>query len=160
MKPNNGRAIFAGLVGTIATIIIFYYLARPIMGAPLNVAGELGRLFGGSWGLGMTLHFLLGVFVLPAIFIWLFFFRLPGAPWVKGAEYGVILWLAAEVVVVPLGGGGFFHSASDGAPAVVVSFIGNVIYGVLLGAVTGHSKPELETHSTLGDLGHAARKTH
>jgi Na+/proline symporter len=130
------------------------------MGEPLNVAGELGRLFGGSWGLGMALHFLIGVFVLPGIFIWLFYFRLPGAPWVKGIEYGVIIWLVAEIVVVPLSGGGFFHSGSGGASAVLVSFIGNVIYGYLLGAVTGRSEPELETHSTLGDLDQAARKTH
>lgn len=62
---------------------------------------------------------------------------LPGNPAVKGAVWGVVLWLLAQVVVMPMMGGGFFSMAMGGMMAVMGSLMGHLLYGVLLGAIAG-----------------------
>jgi hypothetical protein len=62
---------------------------------------------------------------------------LPGGPTVKGITWGVILWLLAQGVVMPIMGGGFFSANAGGVMAALGSFLGHVIYGGLLGAIAG-----------------------
>ena len=53
-----------------------------------------------------------------------------------------MLWVLAEAVIMPLMGAGFF-SAEVAQPllAVICSFIGHAIYGILLGALAGSQPP-------------------
>jgi hypothetical protein len=55
----------------------------------------------------------------------------------KGTLWGVVLWFLAQVVVMPMIGGGFFSSQMGGMMAVMGSLIGHAVYGVLLGVIAG-----------------------
>lgn len=69
--------------------------------------------------------------------------RLPRSPITRGALWGVVLWLLAQLIVMPMMGGGLFSSAMGGAMAVMGSLVGHLMYGGLLGAIA--SAPKLGT---------------
>ena len=48
-----------------------------------------------------------------------------------------MLWVLAQVVVMPMMGGGLFSSAMGGMMAAMGSLIGHLLYGGLLGAIAG-----------------------
>lgn len=60
-----------------------------------------------------------------------------------GALWGVVLWLLAQLIVMPMMGAGLFSSAMGGAMAVMGSLVGHLMYGGLLGAIA--SAPKLGT---------------
>ena len=136
MKPNIGRAIVGGLAGTIVMTLMMYFVS-PMMGVKMDIAASLGKMLGGSWALGMMMHFVNGTIIFPLIYAFLLYRILPGQTWAKGTYWGLILWFLAQVVVMPMMGAGFFSSRMGGMPAVVGSFLGHLIYGALLGWVAG-----------------------
>lgn len=70
---------------------------------------------------------------------------LPGAPWLKGATWGVILWAIAQAVVMPAMGMGFFASRTpQPALAVAGSLIVHLVYGGILGAIGGRAAADAE----------------
>ena len=97
-----------------------------------NVSVELGH---GPHG--MVLHFVNGTLIFPAIYAYALTGILPGPPAIKGAIWGIVLWILAQVVVMPMMGGGLFSSAMEGTVAVMGSLIGHLLYGSLLGAIAG-----------------------
>jgi hypothetical protein len=64
--------------------------------------------------------------------------RLPGAPWKRGALFGLLPAVVSLVAVLPLLGGGFFGLALGAGP---LPAIGNVLlhlaYGAMLGVIIG-----------------------
>ena len=116
---SSGRASFAGTVAwaglvagvlDIAYVIVFYGIKGvPAMRILQGVAaGLLGRdaAMSGGWGaamLGLTIHFAIAL-VVAAVFVafsramrWLVAY-----PLVSGPIYGVFVWLAMNLVVLPL----------------------------------------------------------
>jgi hypothetical protein len=75
------------------------------------------------------------------VYIYVLYQFLPGAPWLKGVVWGVILWLGVELVMVPMMGGGMFSSQMGGMKAVMAALMGHLIYGAIFGVITG--RPEL-----------------
>ncbi len=69
-------------------------------------------MLGDSWALGMMAHAVNGVLIFPLIYVLVLYRFLPGAPWLKGATWGITLWLLAQAIVTPMMGGGFFSSQS------------------------------------------------
>jgi uncharacterized membrane protein YagU involved in acid resistance len=111
------------------------YGVAPMMGIKMDIAAMLGSMRGGSWAAGMMMHFINGSLIFPAIYVYVLYERLPGSPMVKGTTWGVVLWLVAQTVVVPMMGAGLFSSAMGGLMAVVGSLVGHLIYGSLLGVI-------------------------
>lgn len=141
MKPNVGRTILGGFLGTLA-ITLLMYKAAPMMGLPkMDIAAMLGQVFGG-WTPGMMMHIANGVVIFPLIYTYLLFSRLPGAPAVKGLTWGVVLWVMAQLIVMPMMGAGVFGLKMGGVLSTFGSLIGHVVYGALLGWVGGHAHPE------------------
>jgi uncharacterized membrane protein YagU involved in acid resistance len=127
-----GRAVFAGLAATVAMTALM--LMAPVMGLPpMNVGAMLGSVMGGSNAIGWAAHFMVGA-ILALGFAVLFARRLPGPLLVRGMAYGVVPWLAAQLVVMPLMGAGLF---SGSAAAALGSLMGHLVYGAVLGAVYG-----------------------
>lgn len=59
-----------------------------------------------------------------------------GPAWLRGAAYGVALWLVAQAVVMPLAGVGFFSMAKPRRLAALAWSLGtHLLYGVVLGAI-------------------------
>jgi uncharacterized membrane protein YagU involved in acid resistance len=135
MTPNVGRAVLGGFVGTIGITMLMYLVAPMMTGQPMDVAAMLGTLVGGSWAGGMLLHFINGTIVFPLIYVYALYGVLPGTPVVKGMAWGLALWGLAQIVVMPMMGGGFFSAHAGGVPTVAASLMGHLVYGALLGAL-------------------------
>ena len=141
MRPNIGRAVLGGFVGTLA-ITFLMYVGAPMMGLPkMDIAAMLGRMLGG-WSMGMTMQLINGAIIFPLIYTYLLFERLPGPPYLKGIQWGLILWVLAQLVVMPMMGAGVFGLKMAGMMSAVGSLLGHVAYGTLLGWVGGHSHSE------------------
>jgi len=85
----------------------------------------------------MMMHFIDGTIIFPLIYAYLLFRVLPGGATLKGIEWGLILWFLAQVIVMPMMGGGFFSANVGGMMAAGGSLIGHAIYGALLGWTAG-----------------------
>ena len=135
MRPNVTRLVLGGLVGTMAMTAMMYMVA-PMMGVRMDIAATLGSMLGGSWAAGMAMHFVNGALVFPLVFGYLVVARLPGPPVLRGALWGVALWLIAQTIVMPMMGAGLFSAAAGGMVAAVGSLVGHVLYGTILGTVS------------------------
>ena len=131
------RALLAGLVETAAMTFMAYVVAPVMLGHPMDIAQMLSGFAGASWTTGMLMHLMNGIVVFPLIYLIAFYRFLPGAPWLKGILWGVVLWLGLEIVILPMMGAGVFSINEGGAKAVMAALVAHLIYGVLLGAITG-----------------------
>ena len=126
------RAVLGGIAGTAALTVLM--LMAPMMGLPpMNIGKMLGSMMGGIVGLGWIAHFMIGT-VLAIVYAAFIASRLPGAPFLRGAAYSVLPWLAAQLVVMPMMGAGLFSRSALVAGA---SLMGHLVYGAVLGAVYG-----------------------
>lgn len=135
MRPNLGRVVCGGCVATPAMTVLMYTLA-PAMGVQMDIAALLGSMLGG-WKMGMLLHILNGVVVFPLIYALLLYRFFLGPPLLRGISFGVVLWFVSQLVVMPLMGAGLFSSHVGGTMAVLASLAGHIIYGSLLGLLSG-----------------------
>jgi len=140
MHLNTGRAMLGGLVGT-GVMTAMMYMVAPLMGLNMDIAQMLGSMLGGSWAAGMAMHFVNGTIIFPLVYAYVLYAWLPGGPAVKGAAWGVVLWLLAQTVMMPMMGAGFFSMAMGGMMAAMGSLIGHLLYGALLGAIAGGPEP-------------------
>ena len=144
MRPNVWRAILGGFVGTLAITMMMYWVS-PMMGMmKMDIAASLGSMLGGSWVLGMMMHFVNGTIIFPLIYAYLLLRVLPGGATLKGVEWGLILWLLAQVVVMPMMGGGFFSANMGGMMSAVGSLMGHAVYGALLGWIGGTAETQVQ----------------
>jgi uncharacterized membrane protein YagU involved in acid resistance len=132
--PSISRSLLGGFVGTVAITMMMYFVAPMMLGHPMDIAKRLGSLLGDNWPAGMVLHFVNGTVIFPLIYAFLLFGVLPGGPARKGITWGVILWILAQVVGMPMMGAGLF---SGSVKAAMGSLIGHVAYGWLLGWIAG-----------------------
>ena len=135
MRPNVTRLVLGGFVGTMAMTAMMYMVA-PMMGVRMDIAAMLGSMLGGSWAAGMAMHFINGTVLFPLVYGYLLVSRLPGPPLLRGALWGVVLWLIAQTMVMPMMGAGLFSAAAGGMVAAVGSLVGHVLYGTILGTVS------------------------
>lgn len=128
------RALLGGFVATVLLTLMMYFGAPIMIGKPMDIAAHLGAMMGGAWTAGMIVHFILGTVLFPIGFLVLIYRYVAGPAWLKGVVWGLVLWLAAMVVVMPLTGGGFFMGAM---PPAMASLVGHIVYGAVLGAIIG-----------------------
>jgi hypothetical protein len=143
-KNDLKQAIFAGFVAT-AILAILMYLA-PLVGLPrIDLAAALSKPFAGSpatpltehWWLGLAIFFLFGSVVSPYVFA-LAYHGLLGKPWVRGIEWGFVVWVFGGVAVMTAMGLGFdeAHFAHPFS-SVLSSLAGHMVYGAILGGIAG-----------------------
>ena len=131
MQQNFLRAVGAGIVGTVVMSLLSYLgsLMVPAMMPPwAMLAMQMGGLVGGWIG-----HIMIGL-ILALIYAYGFAGILPGNSWSKGAIYGVLPWLAAMVVVIPMMGMPLFAGSFLVA---LGSLMGHIAYGAFVGGVYG-----------------------
>ena len=157
---NAARAAAAGLLGTAAMTAL--PLVEPSIGLP-KIA--MGQVLSSSLGLttahlsigpaiGWALDFIIGM-VLALIYAAAFDGRLVGVPVVRGILYGCVVFVVAQVVFMPLVGGGFF---SRGDPELITgSLLGHLVYGGVVGWSYGGAR-ESGRHPRVGRVApHQAR---
>lgn len=132
-RVNIGRWLAAGAMGTAAITMLM--LGAPLMGMPRMPIGEmLGSFLHIGSAAGWAMHVVIGL-VLALIYAAWFAARLPGGPAGSGALYGLGVFLVAQLVVMPMMGGGVFSGGN--LPMIMGSLIGHLVYGALVGAVYG-----------------------
>lgn len=137
---NATRAIAAGLIGTASMTALL--LVEPSVGLPMIA---IGQILSTALGLastyltigpavGWSIHFLVGV-AFALVYASMFDRRLPGTALARGAIYGVLVFVLAQLVFMPLVGGGVF---SRGDPQMIAgSLLGHLVYGGVLGWIYG-----------------------
>ena len=133
MNIAIGRAVAAGIAGTIVMTVVGVWIA-PLLGMPpMNPADMLAGAMGGMVALGWVAHFMIGT-VLALIYA-VVAPMLPGAPVLRGAAYGIAPFLLAQLVVIPMMGMPVF---SGSATMALGSLIGHLVYGGVVGGIYGH----------------------
>jgi len=139
--PGVRAVLTGGLAATIVLTVLMY--VAPLAGFPAidmasAIGGFLGHpalLFTSRWWAGMIVFLLVGIVFSPLLFIGMARI-LYGRGWLRGLEWGVLLWTAGAVCVM-VHFGLAFHPPFTTHPhsSALSSFLGNVIYGAVLGAV-------------------------
>lgn len=134
------RATVAGIVATAVMTVSLMW--APAAGVPKLAIGHLLSTFlavsvallpvspTGAW----IIHFLAGT-CFALIYARFFADRLPGAPAVRGAIFGSLLFLVAQLLFMPMVGAGIF-SRGDSV-MILGSLAGHLVYGALVGAIYG-----------------------
>ena len=132
MRPSAVQAIVGGFFATLVVAAIMTWFA-PLLGVQADSANPLANFFGFGWGAGIIVHSVNGTIVLPLIYAFVVYAHMPGTQSVKGLEWGVMLWLIQQTIVMPLTGAGFF-STRVGAVAGASLFV-HLIYGAIVGFI-------------------------
>ncbi|MDO9168186.1 MAG: hypothetical protein Q7U18_03705 [Methylobacter sp.] len=149
MNPNIIKTLLGGIVGTLTMSLMMRFVAPMMVGQPMDIAAMIGNMMGNNYAMGMVAHIMLGVLVFPLLYALVVFRFLPGGPLIKGMTWGVILWLIAETLVMPMAGAGFFMSEIGGMKAVMAALMGHLVYGGLLGVIAGRSDSCCSAHPNL-----------
>jgi uncharacterized membrane protein YagU involved in acid resistance len=130
---NFRRAVLAGIAGT--AVMTLMTVMAGAMGMEMDIPGMLSGFMGTPVVVGWIAHFMIGT-ILALIYAAAFAAWLPGAPWLRGAVYGVFPFLLAQLAVMPVMGMGVFTSGAPNALMMVGgSFMGHLVYGAIVGAL-------------------------
>ena len=130
------KVILGGIVGTTIMTLMMFFVRPILVGAPMDIAKEIGSQMGGNWWLGMAVHVLIGAVIVPVLWYAVLSKFLPGPATVQGLLIGIGLWLLAMTVVMPMMGKGLFLTANgEGPKAIVAAFMAHAVYGLLLGKI-------------------------
>ena len=141
-STDLGEGLVAGLVATaVISVLMLINASFGVVTRP-DVILILGEISGTYLGVGpgpvtgWVLHVLIGTVLWGGLFS-LLADRLPFKGfWAKGLVFGACTWLVTMVVVMPLGGAGWF-ALSEGFGAPVTHLILHLVYGLVLGLVYG-----------------------
>jgi len=132
--PKVSRILFGGLAASIVITMMMYFGASMMLGAPMDIAGEIAQMIGTPWMLGMIMHFVLGT----VVFSFAYAFVAPRFVWgnapIRGMTWGVALWVVAMFMMSPMMGKGLFMG---GMPPAIASLVGHLAYGLTLGVIVG-----------------------
>lgn len=147
---NLGRAIAAGLVGTLVMTAIM--MMAPLMGMPkMDIAAMLGSMLSSAppapgssvWIIGLVMHFMIGTVVLPIGYAIVNGYLPTSSPLARGVVYGTLVYLMAQAVVMPMMGAGVFsQNLPQGTMMTMGSLLGHLIYGAVLGSIYGQQGSE------------------
>ena len=98
----------------------------------------LGAFLGIGAALGWAMHGMIGL-ALAVGYALVFADRLPGPAAGRGAIYGFLVFLLAQLAVTPMMGGGVFSGGN--IPMIMGSLLGHLVYGAVVGAVYHTAQP-------------------
>lgn len=136
-KPKLPRAILGGLAGTALMTLLSDRLARALHADTINHADFLAAITHSGRPVGEVEHYALGGVMMPIAYSRLAAL-LPGPKIVRGVEWGILLWLAAEASLSPAAGKGIFDTkAQNPRGALLASLAGHLAYGVTEALIAG-----------------------
>ena len=144
MRPDTKNAILGGIAATIVMTLMAMFVAPMMTGMPMDIAAMIAGMMGAGYAIGMVIHLMMGIVIFPLLYVFVVYERLPGSPLVRGLIWGVLLWVVAIVVVMPMAGAGFLMANIGGMMAVMASLIAHLFYGGILGAIAGNGQDPRE----------------
>lgn len=136
-KNKGFRLAVAAVLATVVLEMMMQVGAPNMLGIPpMSPANLITNILGLPQGhiLGTVVHFGLGLIAFPIGYMIIAYGHFPGPYILRGALWGVLLWLVAMAVVVPLAGKPFFFGF--GMP-MVAALVAHIVYGVILAAIVG-----------------------
>ena len=129
-KYLNG--IVSGFIATFVLSILMVIKGAVGIMPQFDVIKDMSTTIGTtSIAAGWFLHFILGSVLWGVLFaLTVDFFK--GGYWLRGVQFGLIIWLLMMIVFMPFVGNGFFAS-NLGAPAFVMTLVLHIIFGFVLG---------------------------
>lgn len=131
-------AVAAGIIAT-AAMTVFAYMA-PLMGFEMNIPNMLANTMGAPIIVGWLAHFMIGV-ILAINFVAVFLNATgKNSDIINGAVFGLIPWIIAQVIVMPMmsimNGGSYIDGFFSGSIMIAMaSLVGHLIYGGVLGGL-------------------------
>ncbi len=140
---NGRRAVLAGLIGT--AVMTALWLVEPKLGLPrLAVGNILSSLLAVVTGyasvgpaVGWAIHLAVGI-TLSLVYAAALVGRFAGPPVARGLLYGFLIFIAAQLVFMPLVGSGVFSRGDP--PMLLGSLVGHLVYGGLVGVIYGRPR--------------------
>jgi len=141
-----GWALLAGLFATAVmsgVLAILDAAGLPKLDPPVSLAAFMKV----EVTLGWIAHFMIGA-ILAMLYALLFAGLRWQRPWLRGTMFGVLPFLAAQMILVPLMGGGLFSTQMAqmvGQPVgliLLVSLVGHLVYGAVVGWIYGDPHAE------------------
>jgi uncharacterized membrane protein YagU involved in acid resistance len=137
---NSTRAAAAGLIGT--AVMTTLLLIEPSVGLPQIAMGQILSTSMGSTAahlpngpaVGWLIHFVMGI-VLGLVYAKFIVAVLPGSALARGALFGVLVFLLAQVTFMPLVGGGVFSGGN--IELLAGSLLGHLVFGASMGWIYG-----------------------
>ncbi|MBZ0202337.1 MAG: DUF1440 domain-containing protein [Ignavibacteria bacterium] len=135
---SNSKILSSGILATLSMSALA--IAAPTMGMPeINVPKMLSMTMGLPMIAGWIAHFMIGI-VLSFMYAGLFYKILPGPNAVKGMIFGLIPWLMAQLLVMPMmslmNGMSFTSGLFSGSMIMAAgSLMGHLVYGLVLGVL-------------------------
>jgi len=139
-----GKGLLAGLVATIVVAVLIMLKDAVGLAPEFNVIDFFGKMMGSTWpGAGWLLLFTVGV-ILGLCFAVLDA-RVeihPGTDEpIRGALFGVLIWFALMLFLMPAYGAGLF-GMNIGIAAPVTLLVITVVHGYISGMLYGKMNPE------------------
>jgi len=132
------KAVSAGVAGTIV-MTLFTYMGG-LMNIKMDIPAMLASVLGGNLIFGWVMHFMIGI-VLSINFAMIFYPITKINPqWLRGAIFGIIPWLMAQIIVMPIMSvmNGMSFSAGLFSGSMMMAFaslVGHLIYGAVIGVI-------------------------
>ncbi len=139
-KDKGFRLTVAAIVATVVLEMMMQVGAPKMLGIPpMNPANLVTNILGLPQGhiLGSVAHFGLGLIGFPIGYMIVAYRHFPGPYLLRGTLWGILLWLGAMAVIVPLAGMPFFFGFGM---SMVAALVAHIVYGIILAAIVG--RPE------------------
>ncbi|MCH8010655.1 MAG: hypothetical protein IIA61_01700 [Candidatus Marinimicrobia bacterium] len=133
---NYQKVVLAGVAGTLAFTVLLFI--GPMMGLPKmdmgQMLGPMNPMVAMPYWMGWVMHFIIGI-VLTGIYAAFFVKLLPSDGWKRGAIWGLIPFLLAQIMVMPMMGMGVFSGGN--VLMIMGSLMTHLAYGSVAGLVYG-----------------------
>lgn len=132
------KALIAGIFGTI--IMTLFMFMGSYMVINMNIPKMLGPMMGNNILIGWIIHFMIGIIL--AVTYGLFFDDkiIIHKSWIRGALFGIIPWLMAQLIVMPMmsymNGMNFSSGIFSGSLSLsLASLMAHLIFGATVGFI-------------------------
>ena len=138
------RAVVAGISATVVMTLFTYMSA--LMNIKMDIPAMLSTMFGGNLLMGWIMHFMIGI-ILAINYSVVFYSNYRINPiWLRGAIFGIIPWLMAQLFVMPImnmmNGMSFSSGLFSGSIMMAMaSLFGHLIFGAVVGIIY---KPDMQ----------------
>ncbi len=97
----------------------------------------------GYWWLGLAIHLLIETILVPLLYKNTFYPALSKNSWLRGLQWGTMLWLSTMILLVPMMGKGIFGMDTV-SPLLLNAGIlsGHLIYGVAFSVLAGPQRTD------------------
>ena len=146
-EAHSGRAYLGGLIATIGVTLLMYVAS--LAGLPVaKMPDILARVItfnepfikGGStlWFCGLLVYLVSTIIFIPGVYAYWMYSFFHGAPWLRGLQLGIGMWLLVQLWFMPLMGQNVFD-VNGPHPAIEMSsqLILWLLYGAMLGNIAG-----------------------